>query len=159
MKYIRQMLLVVALCVAARLNAQANAGWESVKRIPADELIRIRSSHRITVCNFERADDESLVCSARRTRFFIPVHSQQFFRRSDVQSVRISRRGISTLTGTVIGLGAGVGIGAAIDASAKDQVEEGHIMAVLFGFFGGLIGSGIGHHTDFLSGPIIYRAS
>ncbi len=151
------MLLIVALCLAVRLNAQANTGWESVKRVPAGELIRIRSSHRITVCNFEHADDESLVCSARRTRFFIPVHSEQVFRRPDVQSVRISRRGLSTLTGTVAGLGAGAGIGAAIDASAKNQVEEGHIVTVLFGFFGGLIGSGIGHHTDFLAGPVIYR--
>jgi hypothetical protein len=31
-------------------------------------------------------------------------------------------------------------------------------MTVLLGFFGGLIGLGVGHHTDFLAGPVVYRA-
>ncbi len=46
----------------------------------------------------------------------------------------------------------------AVDASAKNQVEEGHIMAVALGFLGGFFGAGIGRHTNFLAGPVVYRA-
>ncbi len=160
MKPIRYFLIVaVVICASLRVDAQANAGWESVKRIPAGELIRVRSPHRFAVCNFEQADDERLVCSQQRKHLFIPVRSTQIFRRADIQSVRLSRQGVSTVAGTMIGLGAGAGIGAAIDASAKNQVEEGHLMTVVLGFLGGIVGTGIGHHTDFLAGPIVYRAS
>jgi hypothetical protein len=39
-----------------------------------------------------------------------------------------------------IGVGTGSGIGAAVDASAKNQVEEGYIMVVALGFLGEFLG-------------------
>lgn len=104
------------------------------------------------------ADDDTLLCEERRIIVIVPVRRRIRFRRNDVQSIRLSRQGLSSLAGTAIGAGAGAGIGAGIDASAKNQVEEGHVVTVLFAFFGGLLGSGVGQHTDFLAGPVVYHA-
>ncbi len=88
----------------------------------------------------------------------MPVRSVFRFRRSDIESVRISRRALSTLAGAAIGVRTGASSGAGIDASAENQVEEGHRMTVILGMLGGMLGSGIGAHTDFLAGPVVYSA-
>jgi hypothetical protein len=89
--------------------------------------------------------------------FFFPVHKQMDFARAEIRSVKLSRRGLSMLTGAAIGIGVGAGIGAGIDAQAKNQAEDGHLVPVLFGFIGGMLGAGAGSHRDFLAGPTIYR--
>lgn len=64
---------------------------------------------------------------------------------------------LSTAAGAEIGAGVGAGIEAGIDASAKNQVEEGHLLTVMFAMLGGVVGMGVGQGTDFLAGPTIYR--
>ncbi len=71
--------------------------------------------------------------------------------------VRLARRGLSLVTGAAIGAGAGAGIGVAVDAGSSNH-EYRSTLAVVFGLLGGLLGEGIGHHTDFLAGPTIYTA-
>lgn len=157
MKLSRQIFLSLCVWSAAALHAQTVSGWDAVKRIPSDQLIRVRSPHRFTVCNFDTADDDSLTCTERHTVFFVPMKSSRHLLRSEVQSVRLSRQGVSTVLGTVIGAGAGAGIGAGIDASSSSR-EDGHLATALMTLLGGLIGTGIGRHTDFLAGPTIYTA-
>jgi hypothetical protein len=152
------LLLFSLFAVASPVHAQIRGSWAAVQRLPTGQPIRIHTPHRYTVCNFESADDDSVRCIQHRLVLFVPVRSSQFFPRSDVQSIKLSRQAASTLLGTAIGLGAGAGIGAAVDASAKDQVEEGHLMTVVMAFLGALIGEGVGNHTDFLAGPVIYQA-
>lgn len=72
--------------------------------------------------------------------------------------MRLSRSALSTVAGIAIGAGAGAAIGAGVDASAKNQVEEGHLATVLFALLGGMFGAGVGQHTDFLAGPLVYQA-
>ncbi len=148
----------ILLAVSTQVFPQAGSGWTNVQRLPAGQLIRVRFQHHVTICGFNSADDEELICTQKRTVFFVPVRSVIRLRRADVQSVRISRHAASTALGAAIGVGAGAGIGAAIDDSAKNKVEEGHLMAVVMGLLGGPIGAGIGSHNDFLSGPLIYQA-
>lgn len=144
---------------ASQAGAQPNlAGWDSVKRLAANQPIRVRSVQGSATCDFDAANADSLFCTERRRVFFVPVEHPRQFRRSDIRSVRLSRRALSTLAGVAIGAGAGAGIGAGVDASAKNQVEEGHIAAVLFALLGGMFGAGIGQHTDFLAGPLVYQA-
>ncbi|WP_035347216.1 hypothetical protein [Edaphobacter aggregans] len=156
-KLSKQVLLLLCVWSAAALHAQTVSGWDAVKRIPSDRLIRVRSSHRFTVCNFDSADDGSLTCTERHTVFFVPTKSSRHFLRSEVQSVRLSRQGVSTVLGMVIGAGAGAGIGAGIDASSSTR-EDGHLATAVMTLLGGVIGTGIGRHTDFLAGPTIYTA-
>ncbi|HEY4380178.1 MAG TPA: hypothetical protein VGN01_07520 [Acidobacteriaceae bacterium] len=150
--------LSTLLAAAPATQAQARGSWMAVQHLPTGQRIRVHTPRRYTVCTFDSADDDSLICTQHRIIIFVPVNSSQVFRRSEVQSVKLSRQGASTLAGTAIGLGAGVGIGAAIDATAKDQAEEGHIMTVVLGLLGALLGEGIGNHTDFLAGPVMYQA-
>jgi len=51
--------------------------------------------------------------------FFFPVHKQMDFARAEIRSVKLSRRGLSMLTGAAIGIGVGAGIGAGIDAGQE----------------------------------------
>jgi uncharacterized protein YcfJ len=151
------MISVFLLGASLSVSAQST-GWEAVKHLPQDQQIRVRSLQGGLTCNLVLADDDALVCEQRRTIVFAPVHRQIMIPRNEIKSVRLSRQAVSMLAGAGIGAGAGAGIGAGIDASAKNQVEEGHIITVLFAFMGGLIGNGIGQHSDFLAGPVIYRA-
>jgi hypothetical protein len=80
------------------------------------------------------------------------------FARTEVKSVKLARQQLSMLTGAAIGIGLGAGIGAGVDAQQKTPGEDGHLVPVLFGFLGGMLGAGIGNHTDFLAGPMVYKA-
>jgi hypothetical protein len=158
MKSFWWIVLCILPCFSCRTSAQTALGWPNVQRLSADQLIRIRSFQQVAICNFSSADNDELLCRQTRTIFFVPIHSALHFRRTDVQSVKISRHAASTLLGATIGIGTGAGIGAGIDASAKNQVEDGHLLTVLMSLLGGLIGTGIGSHTDFVAGPVIYQA-
>lgn len=116
-----------SLCVFSPAVAQSS-GWDSVERLPSDQLIRVGRLHGGQTCNFVMANDDTLVCEQRRTIIIVPVSRRIVFSRNDVQSIRLSRQGVSTLAGATIGAGAGAGIGAGIDASAKSQMEEGHVV-------------------------------
>ena len=144
--------------VAAALAQAAGSDWSKVEALGQGTKIRVSATSGRTVCKVERVDSDSLRCEEVKTVFFVPVRREHEFPRRDVRVVKLSKQGVSILAGTAIGLGAGAGIGAAIDASAKDQAEEGHLVAIVMGLFGALIGAGIGEHTDFAAGPVVYRA-
>lgn len=120
--------------------------------------MRVRHEHQVSLCRFLKADGESLTCSEHRTVFFIPRRTTLHVQRTEVQSIKRSRRSVSILAGGLIGAGAGAGIGAAIDASAQNQADEGHLVTITLGFLAGFLGLGIGEHTDFAAGPTIYQA-
>lgn len=149
--------LLVLVCCAWTCRAQTG-DWSKVEQLHHGEPVKLRVTVGRQVCNFVSADDSALHCEYRRSVFFVPVRHRMEFPRADVLEVRLSRQGLSTLAGAAIGAGAGAGIGAGIDAQAKDQQEEGHLVTVLLGFLGAVIGGGVGQHTDFLAGPVVYRA-
>ena len=138
-------------------SAPAGSDWSRVEALGQDTKIRVSASSGRAICSVERVDRDSLRCVEIKTVFFVPVRKEREFPRVEVHTVKLSRQGVSTLAGGAIGLGAGVGIGAAIDASAKTN-EDQNLGKILFGLFGGLLGVGIGMHTDFAAGPTIYRA-
>jgi len=159
MKGFRVVTILLGVLPVSSIYAQSqNTGWDSVRRVTPGQAIRVKSSHHPIVCEFQQADDAGLSCVSRRAVFFFPVTKDIRFRREDIQSIRLSRQALSMLTGVAIGVGVGAGTGAAVDASAKDQKEEGHVLTVVLGLLGGLIGGGIGQNTDFLAGPVVYRA-
>ena len=149
----------VAVAMTGSVEAQqAGSDWTRVQQIGRGMPIRISSERRPTVCNFVVADVDSLTCRKTQSIFFIPVTRRLVFLKTEVTSVKMSRQLLSTAAGAGIGAGAGAGIGAGVDASAKNQVEEGHLLTVVFAMLGGVVGMGVGQGTDFLAGPTIYRA-
>lgn len=148
--------LVILLSFSSCLKAQSS-GWDAVKRLPSGQKIRIaQTGHKLT-CSFVSADEDSLVCIEKKRIFFVPAQHRMVISRADVRWIRFSRQELSTVAGLAIGAGAGAGIGAGIDASAKSKEDDG-LATVLFALLGGMLGSGIGHGTDFLSGPLVYQA-
>ena len=154
------LMVLLSLVVSLPLWAQQAAGsdWTRVRQMDPGTSIRLSSQRGITICSFVAADDTSLTCSQTRIIVFVPVRRRLLFGRQEITTVKLSRRPLSILAGAAIGGGAGLGIGAAVDASAKNQAEEGHLLAVLGTLFGVAIGSGVGSKVDFLAGPTIYRA-
>jgi hypothetical protein len=163
MRFVWTVALFGVMTGSGRGQAVAGADWGKVQALPLDTAIRVSASgrttsERTTVCRLTVVDSDLLRCVETRTVFFFPARREREFQRTELRSVKLSRQGLSTLAGAAVGLGAGAGIGAAIDAQAKDQVEEGHLVTVVLGFLGGVIGSGVGKHTDFVAGPTVYRA-
>jgi hypothetical protein len=148
----------VAVCSSVYgQTAPAGSEWSRVEALAQDTKIRVSATSGRTICLVERVDHDSLQCEEIKTVLFVPVRRARDFQRAEVHTVKLSRQGLSTLAGGAIGLGAGIGIGAAIDGSAKSN-EDQSLGKVLFGLFGGLLGVGVGMHTDFAAGPTIYRA-
>lgn len=160
-----KLLLILAAILLCSLlspcaNAQPIAGsdWSRVQAIQSGTLIRISSEHgRPTVCTFVSADDNSLTCTKTQTVFFIPVTHRMLYGRRDVTLIKLSRQFLSGLTGAGIGAGAGAGIGAGLE-SQQSSNEDGHLVTAFFAILGGTIGAVVGGSTDFLAGPVIYRA-
>jgi hypothetical protein len=153
-------MVLLPILVPLPLPAQqtARSDWTRVRQIDTGTGLRLSSQRGVTICSFIAADDASLTCSQTRIIVFVPVRRRLLFARQEIATIKLSRRPLSILAGAAIGGGAGLGIGAAIDASAKNQAEEGHLVAVLGTLFGVAIGSGVGSKLDFLAGPTIYRA-
>lgn len=146
--------------VAPQPPAPANrADWTHVQALPSGILLRVSSKTQRTVeCNLKSVDPETLTC----------VHSVNVtpltFSRTDVNSIKIPRRGHSTIA--AMGIAAGVlGVGGAIALEAVNHNETASGRAALalaavivYGIFGGLIGIPIGYFTDFTA-KTIYRAN
>ena len=159
MRFVWTAALFAAIAMSAPGQTPAGSDWGKVQAIRLDTAIRVSASAsgKTTVCRLTFVDSDLLRCVETQTVFFFPIRKEREFPRTEVRSVKLSRQGLSTLVGTATGLGLGAGIGAAIDASAKSQ-EDPNLATALFGLLGGLFGSGVGSHTDFMAGPTIYRA-
>ena len=148
--------VALALCPAA-LAQQAGSDWHRVEVFAVGQDLRISVAGHGINCGFVSADAQTLHCDAVRTIFFFPVVHRYAFDRAEVARIKLSRQALSAITGAAIGAGAGAAAGVAADATASNH-EYRSTVAVVFGLLGGLLGEGIGHHTDFLAGPTIYTA-
>jgi hypothetical protein len=151
------LLLATLLCPLASAQPKAGSDWSKVEAIQPGTMIRISSERRPTVCSFVKADDDSLTCTKTQTIFFIPITRRLVYARQEVRLLKLSRQFLSGLTGAGIGAGAGAGIGAGLESQYNSN-EDGHLATVVFAILGGVIGSGVGSTTDFLAGPVVYRA-
>jgi hypothetical protein len=152
--------VLITLFAHTSMQGQQVAGsdWTRVLATGPGTAIRVASQQGHANCTFIAADETSLTCSQTRTYFFFPVKQRLLFTKQEITAIKLSRRPLSFLAGAGIGAGVGAGLGAAVDSTAKNQADEGHIVTVLGGFFGFVIGAGVGSRLDFLAGPTIYRA-
>ncbi len=152
----RALVIALALCPVA-VCQQAGSDWRRVEALPAGQNLRVSVAGHNINCGFVSADAQTLHCDAMRTVLFFPTVHRYTFDRPEVARIKLSRQGLSEITGALIGAGAGAGAGVAADATASNH-EYRSTLAIVFALLGGLVGEGIGHHTDFLATPTIYTA-
>jgi hypothetical protein len=149
-------LLVVLLCFvvapASLVNAQQSApvtaagnNWARVQVLPAGTTVNVKGKDRHLVCKLVSVDGDALRCRDRAKAVD--------FQRAEIRSVKIPRRGRSTLIGLGIGAGTGAVIGFAVGSKSGNgffgpNFLRGAVTAV-FGVVGGVIGAPVGYVTDF----------
>jgi hypothetical protein len=156
-------LLLCALAAALQcLPAAAQTDvhdWKNVQSVATDTELWVKTVHHSYTGNLVSvSDDELVIVRRRRVLIFIPIEHEYRFRRSQVRAVRFGRRALSQLAGAAIGVGAGVGLGLAAEATARNQREDGHLLAVALGMLGGAMGATVGEDHPFLKGKAIYVA-
>jgi hypothetical protein len=158
--------LTIALLAVTIVSANAQqppqpllegSNWQHLQALPAGASIQVSARTRHANCTFEKADDDTLTCTHGKSILF---------QRSEVKSIKIPRRGRSTLIALGIGAGSGAIVGAAITGCSTAQKDSffgcfitptrpqgAAIGAALFG----VIATPIGFFTDFARSTI-YKA-
>lgn len=158
MRKAARVLLPFVLTMACTALAQQGLNdWYNVKNIAPGSDIWVKCADGNATGAFQSADDQPIYILRWRRRPFVGGgYSQPYaIARSKVRQVRFAKRPHSAFVGAAVGVAAGAGIGAAIDAPYSNHEGRGIAMFTL-GFFGGLIGEGVGEHTAFIHGAKIY---
>jgi len=124
----------------------AGSNWQHVQVLPVGTSINVKARSSHASCKVKRVDADSLTCTDKK---------DIAFQRTDVVSIKISRRGRSTLIGLAAGAGGAGAIGAAATKSDSFGGKPG--AALVYGLLGGLGGMTIGYFTDF-SRSTVYQA-
>ncbi len=150
--------LLVCACVLAPLAQAAppaGSDWSRVRALQPGTRIHVAArQHRRIACDLLSVSDTDLSCLQPR-HFF--VRRQATFARDQVLVVSMSRTALSSVAGAGLGAGVGVAIGVGVDQGAT-RAEDPNLPEFTFGILGGIVGMAFGSATDFLSGPVIYRA-
>src|ERR1700761_5265145 len=115
-------------------SEQPDAMWLPVTRLAPGTALKISASKGGGHCVLQSVSDSAVSCRHRS--------STREVRREDIKRIRISRRGVSTVTGLAIGAGAGAGAGAGI-GSAINSSDKGSLLHVSGGKSAG-VGAGVG---------------
>jgi hypothetical protein len=164
----RTFLLALALVPALSTPAQqavqptaatpppAGSNWQHVQALPAGQSLQVSARTSHANCKLRSVDADSLTCTRGK---------ELVFQRADILTIRVPRRGRSSLIAAGVGAGVGVIVGVATGCSSTEQsqpwgcfltptrTQAAGILAVLFGG----IGAGIGAATD-LNRSTIYVA-
>jgi hypothetical protein len=160
-KFVFAALLFKAMVVMATAQGPAQpppagSNWGHVEALPVDTAVRVDGRSRKMECRIKSVDADSLTCVSKRGDT-----KEMVFQRGEVKSVRIPRRGRSTLVGTAIGGGTGAVIGFAAGTGGGGgffgpNAFRGVVTAV-FAVIGGVAGAPTGYFTDFTRSTV-YKA-
>jgi hypothetical protein len=151
-------LLLPALSAPTQQPAQqpaqppAGSNWQRVQALPAGTSINVTARTSHLACKLKSVDADTLTCTHGK---------DAIFQRSEILSIKVPRRGRSTLVGLAIGGGAGAAIGFGAGTNNSNgffgpNFMRGAVTAV-FGVGGGIIGGLIGGTTDFTRSTV-YKA-
>ena len=145
--------LAAATAPAQQSSPQPPAGsnWQHVQVLPAGSSLIVSARTGHTSCTLKSVDADSLTCT----------HGKDIvLQRTDILTIKISRRGRSAL----IALAAGGGAGALLGYAATSSCTPGDLcilprggVAVVYGVTFGLIGAITGGLTDFAKSTV-YKA-
>jgi hypothetical protein len=144
--------LVPALTVAAQPAAPlppAGSNWQSVEALPVGAKVEIKAQTRHASCKLKSVDADTLTCSQAKG---------VVFQRTEILTIKIPRRGRSTLIAVGVGAGVGAVVGAATSGCSTAEKNSwfgcfltptrpqgAAIGALVFG----LIAAPVGALTDF----------
>ena len=137
----------LALCTfsASAQAAPEGSNWQHIQALPAGTTVHVKARTASASCALKAVDADSLTCMRGK---------DITFQRTEIRSIRISRRTRSTLVGTAIGVGVGVAVGAALSQSLWTKKSKGIPVGVAIFT---PIGLAIGAATDFTR-ETVYRA-
>jgi hypothetical protein len=158
---ILSLVLVPALPAFAQRPASPappeGSNWQNVEALPAGTTINVKARAQHANCKLKSVTADRLTCSQPK---------QVVFQRTEILTIKIPRRGRSTLIATGVGAGAGGIVGAATtgcSAAERDSFfgcfltptrpEGAAIGAMLFG----VIAAPIGYFSDFAKSTV-YKA-
>jgi hypothetical protein len=123
----------------------AGSNWQHVQALPQGTNIHIKAQHASASCALKSADADSLTC----------LHGKEItFQRTEIKSITISRRVLSTAIGAAAGAGVGTAIGAGLGPSFWANRGKGAAVGIaIFTPIGAIIGAG----TNFAQSTV-YRA-
>jgi hypothetical protein len=136
----------------------AGSNWRRVQALPTGMSLYINTKGHHTRCTLKGVAEDTLSCN----------HGKDLlFQRSEIQSVKISRRGRSTLVAAGIGIGVGAIVGVASGSSCTAAEKSSFLgcfmilsrgdMALIGGAVGGVVGAPIGLTTD-MTRSTVYKA-
>jgi hypothetical protein len=148
--------LIVSPALPARAQTTTSpASWQSVQALPPQTRVQVKTDSHKTTCLITAVTDDKLTCS------------QSVFSRAEIKAIKLTNKAKSTVTGLLIGAGAGAGVGAGIDSAinAGDSGSFVHVSggksAAVGAGVGAIIGIGIGalvgHSTDLFAKTIYKR--
>jgi hypothetical protein len=148
-------LLASALGAAAQQptpqTPPAGSNWQHVQALPIGASLDIKAKKSHLTCKLKSVDDDSLTCAQGK---------DIVLQRMDILTIKIPRRGRSTLIGTAIGGGTGALIGFGIGTSGPgwfgNNAFRGPVTAV-FAAMGGVVGAATGAISDFTRSTV-YKA-
>ncbi len=147
-KILAALLAFTTLSASAQQTVQPPAGsnWQHVQVLPVGTSLYVNAQTRHTACKLKSDDADTLTCT--------DAGKDVVFQRTEIFTIKISRRGRSALIGAAPGgaLLISGGIGLAVDNNSLGAGAAG-----VYGIVIALIGALIGELTDF-SRSTVYKA-
>jgi hypothetical protein len=168
MHSIQVALLVGAIAVSARPSYAQNGiaspapspshtiadSWNNLSVVAPHTHIHVAADHGGKTCYFISVDDQNLTCGHHDGS----EKGRHVFPRAEVKSVKLTRYGVSTVSGLAIGTGVGAAIGVATNRpDPNDFLNFSGIARAACAVVGGLGGTAVGASTDMFRGPTVYR--
>jgi hypothetical protein len=156
--------LVPALSASTQQPAQqpaaappAGSNWQNVEALPVGARVEIKAQTRHASCKLKSVDADTLTCSQAK---------EVVFQRTEILTIKIPRRGRSTLIAMGVGAGVGAIVGAATSGCSTAEKNSwfgcfltptrpqgAAIGALVFG----LVAAPVGALTDFTRSTV-YKA-
>ncbi len=157
MRYQHIVTLVLFLFVCVPASGRQVGSWQAVEDLDPGTRISVKEHRGFPAfpCNFERADDQVLVCS---TVHPVPFGPRRFtFKRGSVRRVRLEYSdAFNARVGGAIGFGAGATIGA-VACRGPDCRNGARVpTALILGGIGYLPGLLFGQMFPILHGQVVY---
>ena len=141
--------------LAPAAQPRAGSSWQRVEALPARTRLHISADHGGTTCRLFSVTEDALTCEAGQGK------AGKVIQRPEIQHIKLTHYGRSTLVGA--GIGGGVGaLSGAIAGRTKpctgfcfDILGPGAVAAI-FGVGGAVLGSVAGGTTDMARGSSIY---
>lgn len=129
--------LILVASITASAAAQSRIYWQAVEKIKPSQRVRVQTDQS-TICYFERADEDTLVCFRARSGLWDDSArrpSRVIFRRAEVRSVQLDRDDDSAgFRSLILAAGAGGGWDSSRSPTAFAGVKIGGPVTLNLGY-------------------------